>query len=219
MADATRDRSAVPQPEVLNLGVMGPFGLAAAYKVPAGVAQNLDSSGRLKSPASTTEVVAGVTHEAYDNTSGSNDAVKAALYRGPHKFALHATHPPTAADIGQMGYFSDNQTVSRLASDGTPGGKIEMVESDGVVVNVGWMPISSSAAGITALTDNSGGAAADGTIGAVAATAAATAGGATPTAAQVDTGIATAVASVVTGTNAAIKELATKVNEIIAALK
>lgn len=74
------------------------------------------------------------------------------------------------------------------------------------------------AADIAALTDNSGGATADGTIGAIAATAAATAGGATPTAGQVDTGIATAVASIVTGANDAIKELATKVNLILAAL-
>lgn len=74
------------------------------------------------------------------------------------------------------------------------------------------------AADIAALTDNSGGGAADGTIGAIAATAGACAGGATPTATQVDTAIATAVASIVTGSNDAVKELATKVNLIIAAL-
>ena len=69
---------------------------------------------------------------------------------------------------------------------------------------------------LTALVDNSGGAAADGTIAAVAATPAATAGGATPTAAQVDAGIALAVATIVSGVNNAVKELATRINAITA---
>ena len=72
---------------------------------------------------------------------------------------------------------------------------------------------------IAALTDNSGGTTADGTIAAVAATAGSCAGGSTPTATQVDTAIATAVATIVSGSNDAVKELATKLNAVLAALK
>lgn len=72
---------------------------------------------------------------------------------------------------------------------------------------------------IAALTDNSGGATADGTIAAVAAAAGACSGGSSPSATNVDTAIATAVAPIVTKTNDAVKELATEVNAILAALK
>lgn len=141
MANAVKDRKTVFEPLATTLGAMGDFGLAANYVVPAGVAQNLDAFGRLKNPGAADEIVAGVTHEPYDNTGGANDAVKCRLFRGPHKFALHGVNPPTPDDIGRMSYLADNQTVSRVASDGSPGGRIESIEPDGVVVNVGWMPL------------------------------------------------------------------------------
>jgi hypothetical protein len=165
MADATKDRKTVFEPLATTLGPMGDFGLAANYVVPAGVAQTLDVNGRPKSPGATNEIVAGVTHQAFDNTGGANDAIKIPLFRGPHKFALHGVNPPTKADIGQMAYFADNQTVSKNAADGSPGGKIESVEADGVTVNVGWMPLF-SASGIAALVDNTAGVA-DGTLQAI----------------------------------------------------
>jgi hypothetical protein len=141
MANAIKDRKTVFEPLATALGPMGDFGLTANYVVPAGVAQNLDANGRPKNPGSADEIVAGVTHQPFDNTGGANDAIKVPLYRGPHKFALHGINPPTAEDNGRMAYFADNQTVSRSAADGSPGGKIESVEADGVVVNVGWMPL------------------------------------------------------------------------------
>jgi hypothetical protein len=141
MANATTDRKTIFTPETL-LRVKGPFGLPATTKVPRGVAQVIDDNARMVNPGTTTEVVAGVTHDAYDNSTGAADDVKGELYEGPHYFDAHATNPPTIADIGKMGYMSDNQTVSKTSTDGSPAGVIEMVDSDGVLVNIGKRPLA-----------------------------------------------------------------------------
>jgi hypothetical protein len=166
MADATLDRKTEFVPSAINLPQPGGYGVAAADVIQNGVMQTLDSSDRPKNPGSTSERVIGVAAERYDNSAGANDAIKANFRRGPHKFALHATNPPVAGDVGKMGYASDNQTISKDAGDGSLAGEILLVESDGVWVNIGYAPLALTAS-VTALTDNSGGAAADGTIGIV----------------------------------------------------
>jgi hypothetical protein len=142
MANATTDRKTVFTPEAI-LRVKGPYGIPAATKVPRGVAQVIDDNNRMVNPGTTTEVVAGVTHDAYDNSAGVADAVKGELYEGPHCFAAHGVNPPTVADVEKMGYMADNQTVSRLAADGSPAGVIEGIESDGQIrINIGKRPLA-----------------------------------------------------------------------------
>jgi len=78
-------------------------------------------------------------------------------------------------------------------------------------------PAISQASVVAALTDNSGGASADGTIGAVTTFTPSVAWNGSsvyPSAAD-----ATAIAAAITALMAAVKELSTKQNEVIAALK
>ena len=81
-----------------------------------------------------------------------------------------------------------------------------------VLTTAGQPGSFAQAADVAALTDNSGGATADQTIGTITAAAGACDGGSTPTAAQVDTAIATATAQLATNTKDAVKELATQLN-------
>lgn len=220
MANVTRDRSSQPYASTEMQPYFGGFGLAVDQKIYGGCMYNLDSSGRPKNPGSTAETVMGVAHKHYDNTGGAQDAIKIDLHSGCHAMDLHATHPPTVADIGSPGYASDNHTISRLSSDGSYAGVIVWVDS--ALVYVWFSPFGpanafAGFAGVAAITGALTGVT-DGAMVDVAAGVPATAGGATPTAAQVDTGINNAIGPLVTSINLQMKELQVKVNAIIAAL-
>jgi hypothetical protein len=150
---------------------LGPYGAAEATTYYPGTMQTLDSSGRPKNPGTVTEIVAGIVFELVDNSAGANDAKNVIVRPGCYKLTLHGTHPPTAADLLKPAYASSNHEISRLASDGSLAGIVILVETDGVWVWVGppAIGVAAALAGLTAtaLTDNSGGAAADGTIGVV----------------------------------------------------
>jgi hypothetical protein len=142
MANATKDRKTTYWPATLVQPKLGPYGLPAAGTVLKGVMQTLDTSARPKNPGAVAEIVVGVSMDLRDNSAGANDAVKGDFQTGPFKFALHGTNPPTNADVGQIGYASDNQTISRLASDGSQAGIIMLVESDGVWVWIGAVGVN-----------------------------------------------------------------------------
>jgi hypothetical protein len=180
--------------------------------------QVLDTAGRPKNPGTTTDIVVGVVTaqgKNIDNTAGANDATQVCLQPGPFKWDLHATHPPTNADLFHPVYASDNHTISRLASDGSLAGMLILVEASSCYVWVGLPAISaaSALAGLTAtpLTGTLTGTV-DGVIADIAPIA--TAGGATPTAAQVDT----AVNGAITAINAVHKEFQATINAIISDL-
>lgn len=217
MTDIALDRKTEFWPSVLSLPMPGGYGAAASTTYYAGTMQTLDSSDRPKNPATVGEKVIGVVADHVDNASGANDAKTVNFKTGVFKFALHASTPPVAGDVGKPAYASDNQTISKSAAAGSLAGLIIMIESDGVWVWVG-PPATATAvvSGITAtaLTGTLTGTA-NGSLVDVAATAGSCAGGATPSAANVDSAIATAVASIVSGTNEQLKELQTTLNLLI----
>lgn len=236
MTNFTKDRSAKAATSAMTQPYFGGFGLAAAQIIYSGCMYALNSSGRPVNPGSPTAVVAGVSLEHYDNALGGNDAVKMNLHTGPFAFDLHATHPPTDADLFGPAFASDNHTISRLASDGSYAGTIVGWNNAKTLIYVWISPFACAKAlsGLAPLTENGGviGGANDGDLPnltptgtTVVAGTPATAGGATPSAAQVDTAINTAVAPIVTGHNAlladvaalrsAIREVANRANVIL----
>jgi len=165
MANLTTDRKASPNLSYMNLPYFGPFGLAANQVIYAGCMYALGTDGRPVNPGSTAVVVAGVATEHYSNTagapyykSGATDGVKINLFSGVFMMDVHATHPPTAADLWGPAYASDNHTISRLASDGSYAGTIVLVEGSTVYVYFAPFGNPRSLAGITAaaLTENGG---------------------------------------------------------------
>ncbi len=146
MANLTSDRKTQVIPSTLNQPTIGPYGVAAATKWYRGLALCLDASARPKNPGTVTDLVAGFTlgeqAERLDNSAGANDATSIQLFTGVAKWDLHGTNPPTVADTLKPAYFSDNHTVSKSAADGSYGGIIIKVESDGVWVWTG--PATSS---------------------------------------------------------------------------
>jgi hypothetical protein len=136
VANATKDRATDFFPSALNQ-TMVEAKLVADYIAYAGTMQTRDANGRLKNPGATAERVTGVVIEHKDATGKATDVISANLRRGAHKFALHGVNPPTAADIGKLGYASDNVTISKTAADGSLAGEIIAVETDGVFVDIG----------------------------------------------------------------------------------
>lgn len=161
MADATTARS--PQESTaakqLPTTVLKAKASTTYY---AGTMQTADSNGRATNPTSTSQIVAGVVTRGVDNSTGANDAKDVELRTGPHRFALHGTHPPTVADLFKMVYASDNQTISNDATDGSVAGLLLDVTSTDCGVWVG-PPATNAApdAVITAdaITDNTTGSA------------------------------------------------------------
>jgi hypothetical protein len=121
-------------------------------------------------------------------------------------------------DIGKPVYASADGTFTLTQSTNSRIGTVHRyVTTDTCVVAFDGSPASGNLTGVTALTDSSGGASADGTIGAVTTFTPSVAWNGSsvyPSAAD-----ATAIAAAITALMAAVKELSTKQNEVIAALK
>lgn len=120
---------------------------------------------------------------------------------------------------GDQIYWNATTGVTKTATDTWIGTAFEAALTGDLTAEVKFLESGDGApiaADVAALTDNSGGAAADGTIGVITAPDLSTWNGSSvfPTAAQ-----ATAIAAADTASRDAIKELATKVNAILAALK
>lgn len=121
-------------------------------------------------------------------------------------------------DIGKPVYASADGTFTLTQSTNSRIGTVHRyVTTDTCIVSFEGSAASGNLTGVTALTDSSGGAAADGTIGAVTTFTPSVAWNGSsvyPSAAD-----ATAIAAAITALMAAVKELSTKQNEVINALK
>lgn len=145
------------------------YGAAASTIYYAGLMQTLDSSARPHNPGTVTEPVVGMVRETRENIvpnnradvlAGANDYMPVEFQTGIMSFDAHGTHPPTAADVQKFApvYASDNHTLSRLASDGSPAGFVVAVEGTKIIAAIGPWAINLAAelAGFTPLTENAG---------------------------------------------------------------
>lgn len=192
-----------------------------------------DASGNLKNGATATGChgvgvggfndVAGSDSNVWDNSAGNAGDIRAKYHEGVYGPFANSGSSIAAGDEGKVCYIVDNVTVHGTDGSGTrsPAGTVYAVTTDGVYVEFDEDDVRAAAASakakalgaLAALTDNSGGAAADGTIGAVTLpTLAGWNGGTDPTAAE-----ATQIITACTALRDAVKELATKVNAMIAA--
>jgi len=117
------------------------FGVAAAVRCRAGGIAVLDASGNVKPAVTATGLVCvGCFEEAADNSAGAANAVTAKVASGAYKYANSAAADAiTAAEIGDIGYLVDDQTVAKTDATGTrsAAGRIVGVDADGVWVKMG----------------------------------------------------------------------------------
>jgi hypothetical protein len=116
-------------------------GCAAAVKCYAGGIAVLDASGNIKPGVAATGLICVGRFEGYaDNSAGLAGAVNATARRGTFRFANSAAGDAiTAAEIGDVCYIVDDQTVAK--TDGgaarSVAGLIDDVDSAGVWVRMG----------------------------------------------------------------------------------
>lgn len=136
MAALTKDRNTQRRE-----GNMFSLGVAAAKKIFAGSLVCKDANGFATPGAVATTLKAlGRAEEQVDNTSGSNGDVSVVIQPGTFKWANSGGGDAIAdADIGNLCYVVDDQTVAK--TDGTStrsaAGRIVQVDSDGVWVKSG----------------------------------------------------------------------------------
>lgn len=129
-------------------------GCAASVACFAGGIAVLDSSGNIKPGVTGTGLVCVGRFEEYvDNSAGAADAVKATARRGVFRFGnSSAGDAITVAEIGDVCYIVDDQTVAKTSGSATRSvaGIIEDVDSAGVWVRMGFESYVSPAGGLLA---------------------------------------------------------------------
>jgi predicted RecA/RadA family phage recombinase len=160
-------------------------------------------------------IIGGIFARAMsDGTTGQRISLR--VYAPKARIAKNTGGTMSQGD--EVFWDDSNKYVSKTATVGKRAGIVAAdAASNDTTVDIFIEPGSKQAAVVAALTDNSGGAAADGTIGAVTTFTPSVAWNGSsvyPSAAD-----ATAIAAAITALMAAVKELSTKVNEIIAGQK
>lgn len=116
------------------------FPVAANVKIFAGALVALNAQGYLvPGAASTTLRYPGRAEEFCDNTGGADGDKTATVRRGAaFKFANAATDPVAQADVGNLVYILDDQTVAKTNAGNTlsPAGYLLAVEVDGVWIEL-----------------------------------------------------------------------------------
>lgn len=129
-------------------------GVAASVKCYAGGIAVLDSSGNLKPGVTGTGLICvGRFEDAADNSAGLADAITATAKRGTFRFANSAAADAiTAAEIGDVCYIVDDETVAKTSGTNTRSvaGIIADVDSVGVWVRMGFETYVSPATGLLA---------------------------------------------------------------------
>lgn len=138
MTDLARDRATTKKATTAyrdqNVG-----DAAAAGKHYIGLMQVVDvADGIAKNPSAAlaAQVVAGVVKDRVDNTDGAAGDKKVELETGVFQFDLHATNTPTAADLFQTVYASDNHTISNDPADGPIAGTMTALYSSSCDVDI-----------------------------------------------------------------------------------
>lgn len=132
MAPLTNDRNT---PRFEGDIRQGPVATAAMIYAGAIVMRN--AAGYLVQGQTATGLVAvGRAEERVDNSAGANGDLNADYRPGCYRFANSSGDPITLADVGNMSFVEDDQTVAR--TDGTatrsPAGIIDGLDAQGVWV-------------------------------------------------------------------------------------
>lgn len=129
-------------------------GCAAAVICRAGGIAVLDASGNIKPGVVATGLICvGRFEETVDNSAGLADALTATAKRGTFRYANSAAGDAiTAAEIGDVCYIVDDQTVAKTSNGATRSvaGIIADVDSAGVWVRMGFESYASPATSLLA---------------------------------------------------------------------
>lgn len=68
--------------------------------------------------------IAGMAMSQADNTLGADGALSVVCEDGTYDFKNDGTHPCSQADVGNVVYLSDFQTISNNSADGPPAGRL-----------------------------------------------------------------------------------------------
>ena len=136
MTALTTDRNTA-----MRSGGLASYPVTAAVKCYAGGIAVLDAAGNVKPAVTATGLICvGRFEESADNTAGAAGAINAKILRGTFRYAnSSAGDLITAAEIGDLCYLVDDQTVAKTDATGTrsAAGKIVDVDSAGVWVRMG----------------------------------------------------------------------------------
>jgi hypothetical protein len=114
------------------------YPLAAAVKIYAGSLVMLDASGNAKPGATATgQIAVGRAREQVDNSAGSAADLSVEIEQGVFRWGNSAsTDAITKAEIGDLCYIVDDQTVAKTSGTNTRSvaGTVVDVDSDGVWV-------------------------------------------------------------------------------------
>lgn len=100
----------------------------------------LNGSGNLIPGGTAAGVAVGRIEHQVDNTGGADGNVTAEVRRGVFRWKNDGADPVLAAQVGQLCYVVDDETVS-IGDDGGSrivAGTVEGVDDDGVWVNIGF---------------------------------------------------------------------------------
>lgn len=149
MGALTADRATAER-----LGDEFSYPVAAAVICRAGGIAALDASGNVKPAVTATGLVCvGRFEEMVDNSAGGAAAVSAKVKRGCFRYANSAAADAiTKAEIGDVCYLVDDQTVAKTSGSATRSvaGVIADVDSAGVWVKMGYEALTSPAGGLLA---------------------------------------------------------------------
>lgn len=109
--------------------------VAASTQIYRGAGVCLDSLGNAVNASATTGLVTrGVARDHIDNSTGIAGAKRIETEEGLHRFVNSSGDAITAAQIGDLAYWEDNQTVCKTGTGKSPVGPIESISADGFVV-------------------------------------------------------------------------------------
>ena len=124
------------------------YPVAAATEIFAHSLVVLDASGNAEPATDAASKVAVGRAEEYVNNTGAAAAKSIEVRAGTYRWAASATNTPTKANIGDMLYIVDDQTVDTSATTSSPAGV--MVDIDSLGIWVKTEPPSVLVSGLTA---------------------------------------------------------------------
>jgi hypothetical protein len=102
----------------------------------------LDSSGYAKSATAAASLISvGVCVSECDNSSGASGAKNVKVRKGSFVFAVKSGDEPTIAEVGDVVYFTDNNTVQKTAGSSSVAGVLTGFEGSDAIVSVGLWPL------------------------------------------------------------------------------
>lgn len=94
-----------------------PVAATELFKVGSAVFRN--ATGYMTRPAAVGDVAMGITKESVDNSSGADGALNVIFETGCFSFAISGSDAVTIADVGNVVYAEDDQTIAKTDATGT----------------------------------------------------------------------------------------------------